>query len=75
MFAHYIPMSSGFPVVPAIFPIMIMVALVVLFVAVAMSFSESGEMVCPVCQKKFRNPLAFRKHVEKGDGLKPKSVS
>lgn len=74
MFAHYLPMNPDFPIVPAIFPIMVIVGLVVLFVAIALSLAEAGDLTCPVCQKKFRNPLKFKKHMAKGDDLTPKSV-
>ena len=74
MFAHILAANAAFPAVPAIFPIMVIVGLVVLFVAVALSLAEAGDLTCPVCQKKFRNPIKFRKHLEKGDKLTPKSV-
>ncbi|MDH4098998.1 MAG: C2H2-type zinc finger protein [Nitrospirota bacterium] len=72
MLAH-IPFSAAASM-PAIFPVMIVVGLLVLFVAVALSLAEAGDLTCPVCQKKFRNPIKFRKHLEKGDDLTPKSV-
>lgn len=74
MFAHMLAVNATFPAVPAIFPIMVIVGLVVLFVAIALSLAEAGDLVCPVCQKKFRNPVKFRKHLDKGDDLTPKSV-